>query len=66
MREFVHKAVVHQAEKINSKHRQKTELYFNYVEQVIYFFVRYTFVAPLIKSGQALSFDILHLLYPLY
>lgn len=35
VREFVHKVIVHQAEKVDGKRTQMIELYFNYVGQVI-------------------------------
>ena len=35
VREFVHKVVVHQAEKMDGKRTQKIELYFNYVGQIL-------------------------------
>lgn len=34
VREFVHKVVVHQAEKVDGKRTQIIELYFNYVGQM--------------------------------
>lgn len=35
VREFVHKVVVHQAEKVDGKRTQMIELYFNYVGQIV-------------------------------